>query len=221
VIVLLLVSVGAMLFVKPEYRDQSWRWVQQKAAALRGGAKPATLPSNALPAKKPEISRKTPVNGANASKAADKKPAPALMTGPMPQPAPATEPPKAQPKPVEINPPLTPVVSQISAPAPAPGANTPAPIEKPTGPTVAISAPPSAAPNPAPAPAKAAPPEPAVSVDPVEQARTLWRKAIDAEANQDFVEAVKCYGQIKKLPADVQPAGLEVRLELAKKQMPK
>ena len=67
-----------------------------------------------------------------------------------------------------------------------------------------------------------APEAPPVSVvvvgDPVDQARSLWRKAIDAEANQDFALAVKCYEQIKKLPDDVQPAGLEVRLEQARKQ---
>jgi hypothetical protein len=53
--------------------------------------------------------------------------------------------------------------------------------------------------------------------DPEEQARTLWRKAIDAEINQDYVEAVACYEKIKKLPADVHPRGLDVRLEQARK----
>jgi hypothetical protein len=72
---------------------------------------------------------------------------------------------------------------------------------------------------PAPAPAKPAPVT-APAVDPIEEARRLWSKAIDAEANKDFVEAVKCYEQIKKLPADAQPAGVDVRLEMAKKQLP-
>jgi len=58
----------------------------------------------------------------------------------------------------------------------------------------------------------------ATSNDPAEKARVLWRKAIDAEANQDFVEAVNCYEQIKKLPGDVQQEGLDLRLDLAKKQ---
>ena len=71
-------------------------------------------------------------------------------------------------------------------------------------------------PKPAPPPA---PPAPAV--DPVEQARTLWRKAIDSEISGDFREAVKCYEQIKKLPTDVQPEGLDLRLEQAKKQIKK
>ncbi len=226
VIVLLLVSVGALLWVKPDYREQAMRWVQQKSAALRSGIEPTTLPSQTLPVKKQEVSKKAmPANGATAMRASDKKQPPVLVTGPMPQPAASTEPPKPQPKLVEINPPVIPVVSQISAPAPAVGAKVTAPVEKPVGPTVAISAPPapvaSPAPTPAPAPEKVAPVEPVSSVDPVEQARTLWRKAIDAEGNQDFVEAVKCYEKIKKLPADVQPAGLEVRLAQAKKQTPK
>jgi hypothetical protein len=92
----------------------------------------------------------------------------------------------------------------------------PKPIE-----SVAI-APPAPAPKvqpppPAPATPQAAKPPPAPNVDPETQARTLWRKAIDAEINQDFREAVSCYEQIQKLPADVQPPGLEVRLALAKK----
>ena len=50
-----------------------------------------------------------------------------------------------------------------------------------------------------------------------DEARRLWRLAIDAEQNQDFVEAVSLYEQIKKLPPSVHPAGLEVRLSLARK----
>ena len=65
------------------------------------------------------------------------------------------------------------------------------------------------------------PAPPAPAVDPVEQARTLWRKAIDSEISGDFREAVKCYEQIKKLPTDVQPEGLDLRLEQAKKQIKK
>jgi hypothetical protein len=52
---------------------------------------------------------------------------------------------------------------------------------------------------------------------PEEQSRTLWGRAIDAEANQDYVEAVECYELIRTLPRDVQPWGLDVRLEQAKR----
>jgi len=55
--------------------------------------------------------------------------------------------------------------------------------------------------------------------DPETQARTLWRKAIDAEVNQDFREAVQCYELIQKLPEDVQPTGVKVRLKLARDKL--
>jgi hypothetical protein len=60
---------------------------------------------------------------------------------------------------------------------------------------------------------------PAVIEDPVDQARALWSHAIDAEAKQDYPEAIKFYEQIKKLPQNVWPAGLEIRLAAAKRQM--
>jgi len=89
-------------------------------------------------------------------------------------------------------------------------------IPIPPPPVVAQQPPPvQAAPAPAPEPTKVATAEPAG--DPADQARMLWRKAIDAERNQDYVEAVSCYEQIKKLPADVQPWGLDVHLEQARK----
>jgi hypothetical protein len=55
--------------------------------------------------------------------------------------------------------------------------------------------------------------------DPYERERELWVKAIDAEANQDYVEAVRCYEEIKKLPPEVQPPALNVNLERAKRLM--
>jgi hypothetical protein len=69
--------------------------------------------------------------------------------------------------------------------------------------------------------------QPAASVAPVntsaaiEQARMLWNQAIDAEARRDFAGAVNCYEQIKRLPlsSDNWPGGLQVRLELAQRQV--
>jgi hypothetical protein len=63
------------------------------------------------------------------------------------------------------------------------------------------------------------PSSPAIDVDPVDQARALWSHAIDAEAKQDYPEAIKFYEQIKKLPQNVWPAGLEIRLAAAKRQL--
>jgi hypothetical protein len=130
-----------------------------------------------------------------------------------PQPASAVEPPRI--KPVEV------------APAPPPPIEKKAPATAPVRTTAVIPAANSVAPSsspvqPTPKPVTVAPPAPPVvktpTVDPVDQARALWRSAIDAEGKEDFREAIRCYEQIKKLPADVQPDGLEVRLEMARKQ---
>jgi len=55
--------------------------------------------------------------------------------------------------------------------------------------------------------------------DPIERARALWIHAIDAEAKQDYPDAIKYYEQIKKLPQSAWPAGLEIRLQAAKRQL--
>ncbi len=55
--------------------------------------------------------------------------------------------------------------------------------------------------------------------DPIDRARSLWIHAIDAEARQDYPEAIKYYEQIKKLPESAWPKGLEIRLQAAKKQV--
>jgi hypothetical protein len=52
-----------------------------------------------------------------------------------------------------------------------------------------------------------------------DEEKRLWSKAIDAEANQDYVEAVRCYEEIKLLPSEVHPRALEVRLDLARRLM--
>ena len=105
-------------------------------------------------------------------------------------------------KPAEV------VAYHAPAPPPAPVVETPVPKPPPTvapDPVVAATAKPQAVQLPA--------------GDPETQARTLWRQAIDAEANQDFLEAVQCYDLIKKLPEDVQPPGIDVRLKMARKQL--
>jgi hypothetical protein len=57
------------------------------------------------------------------------------------------------------------------------------------------------------------------SGDPLEQARSLYRAAIDAEARKDDVAAVKLYQQIKQLPSDTWPADLQLRLDIAQKRV--
>jgi hypothetical protein len=50
----------------------------------------------------------------------------------------------------------------------------------------------------------------------IEQARELWKQAIDAEARNDFPAAVRHYEQIKKLPQRAWPGGLQISLDLAR-----
>lgn len=53
--------------------------------------------------------------------------------------------------------------------------------------------------------------------DQLDQARTLYRQAIDAEAKRDSSEAVRLYEKVKRLPREVWPGDLEIRLERARR----
>jgi hypothetical protein len=152
---------------------------------------------------------------------------PEATTKPQPEPQvilPAA--PVAESKSVEVaEAPLAPATKFVETPASAPAVPPVAEITAPEPTTVAANVPAAEAAGLADGDESASPAvattEKSVAVEPVvdpeEQARTLWRKAIDAEVNQDYVEAVACYEKIKKLPADVQPWGLDIRLEQAKK----
>jgi hypothetical protein len=116
---------------------------------------------------------------------------------------------------------ITPAKTTI-APAPKPVVvETPHPIERllpysppiaePPRPTAEIAIKPP--PTKAPAPQVAPPPvDPTAAID---QARKLWSQAIDCEARQDFIGATKHYEEIKKLPNEAWPAGLQLRLTMA------
>jgi hypothetical protein len=87
-----------------------------------------------------------------------------------------------------------------------------APIAEPPQPQV------EAAPKAAPSPETLATPD---SIDPniaIDQARRLWSQAIDDEARQDFAGAAKKYQQIKQLPSDDWPAGLQLRMDMAQRR---
>jgi outer membrane biosynthesis protein TonB len=58
----------------------------------------------------------------------------------------------------------------------------------------------------------------AASADDSDKARALYIKGIDAEQQVDFAGAAKCYEQIMKLPREVWPTDVEVRLRLVRKQ---
>ncbi len=156
-------------------------------------------------------------------------PAPKQMETPAPAPTPAAPAPA----------PVTPKTSDDGS------AKTQAPIAAPPAAPAAVAiVPPAARPAPAPVapPPAVAPTAPAApasvaqdakiassssaantvqmpSGDPEQQARTLWRRAMAAEANQDYREAVQCYEMIKKLPEDVRPLGLDTNLAMAKRML--
>ncbi len=47
----------------------------------------------------------------------------------------------------------------------------------------------------------------------LDEARRLWVSAIDAEARRDFPLAIRLFKEIKQLPREVWPAGLQLRLD--------
>ena len=113
--------------------------------------------------------------------------------------SPATATPPKVIEPAIAEPPPAPVAVHRPAPEPVRPVPAPAPVE-------AVSPP---APEPAP---------PVDATAAIDQARKLWVQAIDAEARQDFPAAVRLYEQIKKLPNQAWPQGLQLNLDLARKR---
>ena len=244
VMVMLIVSIGCLLYVRPELREKGMRWARQQLDSLKSRSSPSepqVQPAAPMPAA-PAPTNRAPAASApsrNQPQLSSTAPPPLMQVTPvriqtttMPaQPSPTTAPaiarattkpslsgsasgsnavPQAQPQQAALveKPKANTNREATSTPSPTPAAPTKITVSKAPEPKVE---PKPAAPPPPPAPA-------APAVDPVEQARTLWRQAIDAEIGGKFREAVRCYEQIKKLPADVQPEGLDVRLEQAKKE---
>ncbi len=119
--------------------------------------------------------------------------------------APKLAPPVNSAPPV-ILPPALPIKPTVFQPAPTPPAK-PVNVE----PAPVLEAPKVEQP--------AAPPVKAAPVDPAPEARRLWWDAINAEQQQDYRKAVDLYQQIKQLPAEVWPGGLDVRLQMARQQL--
>jgi hypothetical protein len=72
--------------------------------------------------------------------------------------------------------------------------------------------------RPAPSTAPSEPEAPKLTeVEALAQSRSLWGKAIDAEAKHDYAAAVGYYEKIQKLPRSVWPAALKLRLDAARK----
>ena len=213
IFVLLLLAAGgvaAAMYAKPEWRESATQWSHDKWEGFTRTSR------NELPTMSPLPSSPTiePPASLQTEPTSRPKPAPIIIA---PPPAPVT-------KDVEVaDDPIAPPPSNeaVDPPASAPVA----PIEPPPatsevdGPTIAsakLPESPQAIENPTPKPAVKKVQMPDGTAE--EQAGILWRRAIDAEVNQDFVEAVECYELIKTLPSDVQPWGLDVRLDLARKK---
>jgi hypothetical protein len=116
-------------------------------------------------------------------------------------------------------------VHDESTPAPTPVVVTTEPAAAPAPPLPAPAAPATAATQQPPTAAAATEVEPPAptprslsAAEAIDQARQLWRAAIDAEARRDFTGATRLYEQIKQLPSDAWPAGLQLRLEMAQKR---
>jgi hypothetical protein len=264
-VVLIGLGVAALMYLRPDLREQATTWSQTTYASVKEAIKARTAPAGA---RKPTLTptpTPAPVSASPATRPSKLPREGMLAKSPMPTPAPvlsqAPPTPAISPSPA-THPAITPPRPEPTiAIAPAPPPRTKTVVVEPSAaqsrettkaldasetPVVASaksgSAPAHAA---APAPVEiiridppatasassdGAKPRAAASTQPQPQqkvwtnlseaedeARRLWRLAFDAEQNQDFVEAVSLYEQIKKLPPSVHPAGLEVRLSLAKK----
>lgn len=189
------VGVGVVMVLRPELREQSTAWLSDKWAGLRAELnKPANppAPSKSMPAK-PDSSKPEPA-----------KPGPIKV-----------EP--AKPAPVAVNPTVTPT------PTPDEAANTP--VEKPV--PAVVEKPIEVAPPPP-------PPTPMVpeladggEIEIPESLTTAQAKALgdrlrglgmDAADKGDWRKALYYYEQIQRLPKDVWPADLQVRIAVAKRR---
>ena len=269
-LVLIGAGVAALMYLRPDLREQASAWSAEKYASVKqfiasrttptrkspAADSPTPVPAPAVTAKASPATRPSNL-GRDAALAQSRQP-----SGVTPASTPALTPTRAvtpapRPDPIAIAPAPPPrtktvVVEPAAPPASAIARETtsaedvdssiPASLKSgaPTTPPPAASAPVEIIKidPPATAAATAAAPKPAASnasanakstasqqpaktwtnlSEAEDEARRLWRLAFDAEQNQDFVEAVSLYEQIKKLPASVHPAGLEVRLSLARK----
>jgi hypothetical protein len=212
------VGVGALLYLQPGWSHQTADWASQKLTAAKGWisggvGNTAMKPSSTSGSQPLTTERKAPAPPATVARSA-----PATQNTMVLAPLPPAIPPHV-------------AGASKAAGQSLAAAKTVATAGKTetVAPKAEVSAPP-------PAPTRSAAPAPAAAVatekqtaspaptplatpaaDPAEQARTLFRKAIDAENEQDYVEAVRCYEQIKKLPVDSRGMGVDVRLEQARK----
>jgi hypothetical protein len=211
-VILILVLLGAvgsgLVYVDPHLQAlaQGWETAGMKALGIHTDSKPSDLKIN-----QPEVNPVQPwqppapifssTDNATGSTRVSVTPPPVFA--PSAHPAPVF--PLANTK---LTAPSNPVPQPSPAPVVADTSHTPAPAPTP-------------APEPAPAPvadspADATPPPDAPDDDPFAKARTLRRRAIDAENAGDYATAVSLFEQIKDLPREAWPGDLELRLRAAK-----
>ena len=226
-IVLLLIGAGAavLMYLRPDLRERAEDWSDRTYASVKqfivartspkssSTSTPTLEPVEALPTTGPTLASQSP--------STPKRPDPIVIGSPAPSPRKSVDVADASPQARETTKELEPVVeTPMPASAKTSGAAAattpaPAPVE-----IINIQPPPPGAAKPAARPPQQEKEKVWTSLSEAEdEARRLWRLAIDAEQNQDFVEAVSCYEKIKKLPNEVHPRGLDVRLSLAKKLM--
>ncbi len=197
-VMLLLISAvafGAMLYINPPLREKAGEWTQRQYVAARHFVM--------------ETFQSAPADPTVAAPAASTPAA----TGSETSPPPPTMLPPPRRTPV-VEPPVAPSPDRAKVPA-APQADPPATQPAPRVPAVAALE----SGDPVASPPSSAPPSVYATDDLYERVREHWRNALDAEAMQDFPEAIQHYQQIQKLPKSVWPANLELRLQQARKQV--
>jgi hypothetical protein len=206
---LLLIIAGASggIYLRPQLRQRAMDWASQKWKSLQPVA-------SAKPSKQTDSSAADEADLPKSLREAHRLPkaAPSSLAKPATMPAeqklPATQP---APTVVTRTQPMPEVVTQrplvhVDA-APVEKSKVVAQVAPQTQPVVPQKQLPSA------------PPQDSVALaDAGEQARTLYNQGIDAEQHVDFTAAVKSYEKIMKLPREVWPTDLELRLRLARKQ---
>jgi hypothetical protein len=235
VLVLLGGAVAALAYLRPDLRKASIAWGQRTysqakvfIASRTQSAAPVTPPAVGAHSASARAGQHA-AHGSGGKASSSPKQPPAVASSGRPHEKPS-EPVAQTMPPVDVV--VTPTIpagpskpekstndaAEASAHLAPPVANPPAPAAKPSEPVVDSNAPPAPAAEASDAQQPNAPASAADS-DPYAQAKRLWIQAIDAEATQDYAGAVKCYEQIKKLPPDVHPWGLDERLDWARKQI--
>jgi hypothetical protein len=208
-VVILLAAVGSgLLYVDPHLQSVVDEWVdaELKSVGVHVNSKPSDLkiPPVDTNAMRSPIARPVP-NATEGSSTPTQLPNPLPPVFAPPSHTPPVIAPVVSSTPALVSPPA----QQLGA-APVAADSSHAPVQTP-----AVHSPPAAAAV-EDAPPDVAPTPDANDDDPFAKARTLRRRAIDAENGGDYSTAVSLFQQIKDLPREVWPGDLELRLRAAK-----